>query len=175
MLEIPEYERRKNSIGKTLSERRTEGSSERRNQGGKRNNRHYHGGEMGLQGMLHRQQSSVSAQEQDRAIVFDPYPVDGGTQAEGTELVAEEFSAEAPGESQAGERETEGTGASEDLMGVLTPQELGIAQRSDTTLKIIREKVWREGSPYFWEKGILRRQPYSTMGKILMYFPKLCA
>ena len=38
MLEIPENERRKNSIRKTPSERRTEGSSERRNQGGKRNN-----------------------------------------------------------------------------------------------------------------------------------------
>ena len=94
-------------------------------------------------------------QEQDRAMVSDPYPVDGGTQVERMELVAEEFSTEVPGESQMGEHETEGAGALEDPMGVLTPQELGIAQRSDTTLKIIREKVRREGSPYFWEKGIL--------------------
>ena len=85
-------------------------------------------------------------QEQDGAIMSDPYPVDSGTQVEGTELIAEEISAEAPGESQMGVRKT---GASEDPMGVLTPQELGIAQRSDTTLKIIREKVGRERSSYF--------------------------
>ena len=112
-------------------------------------------------------------QEQDRAIVCDPYPVDSGTQAEGMELVAEEFSAEAPGESQMGEHETEGAGASENLTGVLTPQELGIIQRSDTTLKIIRKKVGREGSPYFWEKGILRRQPYSTTRKTLIVLPQV--
>ena len=53
-------------------------------------------------------------QEQDGAIVSDPYPVDGGTQAEGMELVAKEFSAEATGESQMRECETEGAGALED-------------------------------------------------------------
>ena len=58
-------------------------------------------------------------------------------------------------------------------MGVLTPQKLGIAQRSDTTHKIIREKVGREGSPYFWEKGILQRQPYLTMGKTLIVLPQV--
>ena len=85
-------------------------------------------------------------QEQDVAIVSDPYLVNGGKQAEETELVAEEdpaeasgedhmeekgteklkvedqpekFSAEAPGESQTGELETEGAGDSEDPTVVL--------------------------------------------------------
>ena len=74
-------------------------------------------------------------QEQELAIVSDPYLVDSGTKAEGMEFIAKEFSAEVPGESQMGERETEGAGASEDPMGVLNPQELGIALRSDTTLR----------------------------------------
>ena len=65
----------------------------------------------------------------------DPYPVDSGTQVEGSEFIDKEFSAEVPRESQIGERETEGAGASEDPMGVLNPQELGIALRSDTTLR----------------------------------------
>ena len=45
-------------------------------------------------------------QERDRAIVCVPYPVDGGTQVEGTELVTKADSAEASGEGQTEERGT---------------------------------------------------------------------
>ena len=95
-------------------------------------------------------------QEQDGPVISGLDPVNSGVQVKGTiDLMTEEGQAEAPEGSQVEERETEGAGASEDLTGVLIPQELGIAQRSDTILKIIWEKVGREGSPYFWEKGIL--------------------
>ena len=47
-------------------------------------------------------------QEHDRAILTELYPVDDRTQAEGTELAAEEDPAEASGEDQMGERGAEG-------------------------------------------------------------------
>ena len=47
-------------------------------------------------------------QEHDRAILTELYPVDDGTQAEGTELAAEEDPAEASGEDQTGEQGAEG-------------------------------------------------------------------
>ena len=68
------------------------------------------------------------------------------------------------------------TPASDDLDNniskVITPEELGKAQRYDPTLKIIREKVGKPNSPYFWENGLLMREPYYTLGKKLIVLPQ---
>ena len=55
---------------------------------------------------------------------------------------------------------------------VITPEELSKAQRYDPALKIIREKVGKPNSPYFWENGLLMREPYNTLGKKLIVLPQ---
>ena len=55
---------------------------------------------------------------------------------------------------------------------VITPEELGKAQRCDPTLKIIRERVRKPNSPYFWENGLLMREPYNTLHKKLIVLPQ---
>ena len=97
-------------------------------------------------------------------MTFDP--VGDGSEAEGSETkpVEEE------------EPVVNSTPALDDLDNniskVITPEELGKAQRYDPTLKIIREKVGKPNSPYFWENGLLRREPYNTLGKKLIVLPQ---
>ena len=54
----------------------------------------------------------------------------------------------------------------------ITPEEVGKAQRYDATLKIIREKVEKPNSSYFWENGLLMREPYNTLGNKLIVLPQ---
>ena len=56
---------------------------------------------------------------------------------------------------------------------VLTPEELGKAQRYDTTLKQIRAKVGEKDSSYYWDQGILKREPYTNFGKALVVLPQV--
>ena len=105
-------------------------------------------------------------QEQDRDVITTFVLVGDGSQAEGNENkpVDDKESVVNP------------SPASDDLDNniskVITPEELGKAQRYDPTLKIIREKVGKPNSPYFWENGLLMREPYNTLDKKLIVLPQ---
>ena len=105
-------------------------------------------------------------QEQDGAIITTFNPVGDGSEAEGSETkpVEDEEPVENP------------TPASDDLDNniskVITPEELGKAQRYAQTLKILREKVGKPDSPYFWVNGLLMREPYNTIDKKLAVLPQ---
>ena len=105
-------------------------------------------------------------QEQDGAVITTFDPVDDGSEAEGSETK--------PVENE--EPVVKPTPASDDLDNniskVITPEELGKAQRYDPTLKIMREEVGKPNSPYFWENGLLMREPYNTQGKKLIVLPQ---
>ena len=105
-------------------------------------------------------------QEQDGAVITTFDPVGDGSEAEGSETK--------PVEDE--EPVVNSTPASDDLDNniskVITPEELGKAQRYDPTLKITREKVGKPNSPYVWENGLLMREPYNTLGKKLIVLPQ---
>ena len=105
-------------------------------------------------------------QEQDGAVIMTFDPVGDGSEAEGSETK--------PVEDE--EPVVNPTPVSDDLDNniskVITPEELGKAQRYDPTLKFIREKVGKPNSPYFWENGLLMREPYNTLGKKLIVLPQ---
>ena len=67
----------------------------------------------------------------------------------------------------------ESEGVAEKLEGVLTKNELSRAQRYDTTLKIIREKVRVREEPYYWAANLLMRKPYHPQGKALVIVPAI--
>ena len=83
-------------------------------------------------------------QEQDGAVITTFNQVGDGSEAEGSETK--------PVEDE--EPVVNPTPESDDLDNnkskVITPEELGKAQRYDPTLKIIREKGEKPNSPYFW-------------------------
>ena len=56
---------------------------------------------------------------------------------------------------------------------VISPEELRSAQQSDPMLEV-RERIDKVNSPYFWDKGLLMRQPYHMRGKNLILIPQ-CA
>ena len=89
-------------------------------------------------------------QEQDGAVITTFDLVCDGSETEGSETI--------PVKDE--EPVVNPTPASDDLDSniskVITHEELGKAQRYDPTLKIIREKVGKPNSPYFWENGLLR-------------------
>ena len=90
-----------------------------------------------------------------------------------------EGQAEAPGESQVEEQGTEGSVMADlteevgESFSILTQEELGRAQRYDTTLANIREKAYKGGGPYFWKEDILMREPYYVSGKELIMVPRV--
>ena len=54
------------------------------------------------------------------------------------------------------------------LAEVLTRAKLGKAQRYDQDLKSIRVKAEKAGEPYFWQGGLLTREPHQPLGKSLL-------
>ena len=56
----------------------------------------------------------------------------------------------------------------------ISPEELRSALQSDPMLKKVRERVDKVNSQYFWDKGLLMRQPYHMGGKNLILIPQ-CA
>ena len=105
-------------------------------------------------------------QEQDGAVITTFDLVGDGCEAEGSE--------NKPIEDK--EPVVNPTPVSDDLDNNIskgsTPEELGKAQRYHPTLKIIREKVGKPNSPYFWENGLLMREPYNTLDKKLIVLPQ---
>ena len=105
-------------------------------------------------------------QEQDGAVIttFDPVGDSSEAEASETKPVEDEEPVVKP------------TPASDDLYNnvskVITLEELGKDQRYDPTLKILREKVGKPNSPYFWENGLLMREPYNTLDKKLIVLPQ---
>ena len=95
-------------------------------------------------------------QEQDGAVIMTFDPVGDGSEAEGSEIK--------PVEDE--EPVVNPTPVSDDLDNniskVITPEEFVKAQTYDPTLKIIREQVGKPNSPYFWENGLLMREPYNN-------------
>ena len=105
-------------------------------------------------------------QEQDGAVITTFDLVGDGSEAEGSK--------NKPIEDK--EPVVKPTPASDDLDNniskVSTPEELGKAKRYHSTLQIIREKVGKPNSPYFWENGLLMREPYNTIDKKLIVLPQ---
>ena len=57
---------------------------------------------------------------------------------------------------------------------VIFQEELRSAQQSDPMLEKVRERIDKVNSLYFWDKGLLMRQPYHMGGKNLILIPQ-CA
>ena len=58
------------------------------------------------------------------------------------------------------------------IFNTISPAKLKEDQKSDPTLKAVRDKAEKRDSPYFWKEGILMRTPYQTNGKSLIMVPQ---
>ena len=57
------------------------------------------------------------------------------------------------------------------IFNTISPEKLNENQKSDPTLKAVRDKAEKRDSPYFWKEGILMRTPYQTNGESLVMVP----
>ena len=57
------------------------------------------------------------------------------------------------------------------MQSSISPEELKEDQKSDPTLKAVRDKAEKRDSPYFWKEGILMRTPYQANGRSLVMVP----